>query len=222
MRIPAPFLAGLVPRLGAWGIRLLALTLRTRTEEEMVAPLWASGEPVIYVVWHSQILVLPPLYARRWARHFRVRALTSPSRDGELMARFLVSFGFDIVPGSSSRGGVEALRRLARSLRDGWHVVVVPDGPRGPKEVVKPGVVGLARLTGAPIVPVAVGMSTQWRLRSWDGFGIPKPFARCVVLMGKPVRVPREADPSLDEAARRELEAALAALTRQADEEAAA
>jgi lysophospholipid acyltransferase (LPLAT)-like uncharacterized protein len=108
---------------------------------------------------------------------------------------------------------------LTRALRSGHEVVVVPDGPRGPREVLKPGVIALARLSGAPIVPVAVGASREWRLRSWDEFRIPRPFARCVVRFGEPIHVSRAADRAGEEAARKEVEAALRGLSWQVDEE---
>jgi lysophospholipid acyltransferase (LPLAT)-like uncharacterized protein len=99
-------------------------------------------------------------------------------------------------------------------------VVVVPDGPRGPSETVKPGVVALARMTGAPVVPVALGASSEWRARSWDGFRVPKPFARCVVRFGDPLRVARSPGRQADESPRKEIEAALREVTWRADEEA--
>jgi lysophospholipid acyltransferase (LPLAT)-like uncharacterized protein len=166
-------------------------------------------------MWHGRLLLLPALYGRRG-----IHALTSRSRDGEIVARWIRRFGLVPVRGSSSRGGGEALRALTRVLRDGRDVVVVPDGPRGPREVLKPGVIVLARLSGAPIVPVAVGASREWRLRSWDEFRIPQPFARCVVRFGEPIRVPRTADRAAAEAARKEVEAALRGLTWQVDAEA--
>ena len=201
----------LAPRLASWALPLLGRTLRVRREEAPVAELWASGTPVIYVVWHARLLMLPYLYRDRG-----LRVLISLSRDGEMIARLVRRFGFVVVRGSSSRGGAEGLRALARALREGHSVIVVPDGPRGPSETVKPGVVALARLTGAPVVPMALGASSEWRLRSWDGFRVPKPFARCVVRFGDPVRVGRRADPS----PRKEIEAALREVTWRADEEA--
>jgi len=208
-------LPAVAPALGSLGVGLLARTLRIRREERTVEGFWKAGAPVIYAAWHSQILLLGYLY-----RHLHARVLVSRSRDGELIARLLARFGIETVRGSSSRDGAEALRALARSVRDGWDVFVVPDGPRGPRETVKPGIVTLARLTGAPIVPGSVGASPAWRLRSWDEFRVPKPFARCVIRFGEPIRVARGADPEAEEAARRELEAALRALTRRAEEEA--
>ena len=203
------------PAVAAWGVRLLGLTLSIRRDERAVEPLWQARAPVIYAVWHGQILLLPLLYGRR-----AVGVLASRSRDGELVTRYIGQFGIEAVRGSSSRGGAAALRHLARWLEEGREVVVVPDGPRGPAEVVKPGIVGLARLSGAAIVPVAVGASSEWRLGSWDGFRIPRPFARCVARFGEPIRVARVIDRRAEEAAREEVEAALHALSSSVDHEA--
>jgi hypothetical protein len=217
MKIPAALALTVGPPLGAIALRSLAFTLRVRREESAVAPLWAARAPVIYAVWHGRILLLPHLYGHRGCR-----VLASRSRDGEVVARWIARFGLVPVRGSSSRGGGEALRRLARALRGGGEVVVVPDGPTGPREVLKSGVIALARLTGAPIVPMAIGASREWRLRSWDEFRIPKPFARCVMRFGEPIRVPADADRAALEAARKEVEAALRSVTWQVDEEARA
>jgi len=203
------------PAAAATIVRLLARTLQIRREEATVRGLWRDGTPAIYAVWHGRILLLPYLYGWR-----RARVLASRSRDGELLARFVTRFGLEAVRGSSSRGGAEALRLLARSLREGRDAVVAPDGPRGPREAVKPGLVTLARITGAPIVPMTLGASAEWRLGSWDEFRIPRPFARCVLRFGDPIRVPDGADRGAQEAARKEVEAALRTLCWQVDEEA--
>jgi lysophospholipid acyltransferase (LPLAT)-like uncharacterized protein len=215
MKIPGPLALAAGPVLGAIALRALAGTLRVRREETAVAPLWAARVPVIYVVWHDRILLLPYLYGHRGSL-----ALTSRSRDGEVVARWIRRFGLEPVRGSSTRGGADAVRVLGRALRAGREVVVVPDGPRGPREVLKPGVIALARLTGVPIVPMAVGASREWRLRSWDEFRIPRPFARCVVRFGEPIHVPRGAARGHEEAARKDVEAALRGLGWQVDEEA--
>jgi lysophospholipid acyltransferase (LPLAT)-like uncharacterized protein len=210
-------------RLGGWLtpaavavlVRLLARTLEIRRDESAVSALWAAGTPAIYAVWHGRILLLPYLYGWR-----RALVLASRSRDGELVTRFVRRFGLEAVRGSSSRGGAEALRALARALSEGRDAVVVPDGPRGPRETVKPGIVALARVSGAPIVPIAVGASGEWRLRSWDEFRIPRPFARCVLRFGEPIQVPGHADRATQDAACKEVEAALRALCWQVDAEA--
>ena len=215
MKIPARLALAAGPLVGSIAVRALASTLRVHRDEAAVAPLWAARTPLIYAMWHGHLLLLPYLYG-----HLGARVLTSRSRDGEIVARWIRRFGLDPVRGSSSRGGGEALRALARALRSGREVVVVPDGPRGPREVLKPGVIRLARLSGAPIVPVAVGASRDWRLHSWDEFRIPRPFARCVVRFGEPIHVSRAVDRAGEEAARKEVEAALRGLSWQVDEEA--
>ncbi|MBI1728012.1 MAG: DUF374 domain-containing protein [Candidatus Rokubacteria bacterium] len=205
----------LAPAAGSWALRLLAATLRLRREEKTVEPLWAAGAPTIYVVWHARLLLLPYLYRRRG-----LRALVSRSEDGSMISDLVRRFGFVTVRGSSSRGGAGGLRALAHAIGEGHGAVVVPDGPRGPREVLKAGVVVLARITGAPVVPAAVGASSEWRARSWDEFRIPKPFSRCVVRFGEPILVPRDIDTAGAETVRREIESALNAVTWQVDEEA--
>jgi lysophospholipid acyltransferase (LPLAT)-like uncharacterized protein len=204
----------MAPAAGSWAIRLLATTLRLRREEKTVEPLWAAGVPVIYVAWHARLLLLPYLYRGRG-----VRALISLSEDGAMVSGLAARFGFVTVRGSSSRGGAEGLRALARAIGEGHSVVLVPDGPRGPREVLKAGVVALARLTGAHVVPLAFAASSEWRVRSWDEFRIPKPFSRCVVRFGEPILVPREIDAAGEETARKDIEAALNAVTWQVDQE---
>ena len=215
MKLYDRFLLGCAPPLGHWAVRLLALTLKLRfVDEHHAQPLWKRGVPVIYAIWHGRVLMLPALYGRRRT----VSVMASRSRDGELVARFVGRFGFETVRGSTTHGGSEALRKLARLLRRGREIAVIPDGPLGPRGVVQRGVIALARLTGAPIVPLAFSAHPSWRLSSWDEFLIPKPFARSVVCFGLPLAVPSDADRSHQEALRKELEAALAQLTWRADE----
>lgn len=206
-------LLGLAPPLVSWAVRLLAGTLRLRLEEEQARPFWERRAPLIYAIWHGRILMIPAIYGRAHA----VNVMASRSRDGELVARFARRFGFEAVRGSTTRGGSEALRALARRLRHGREVAVVPDGPLGPRGVVQPGVIALARITGAPIVPLAFSAYPAWRLRSWDEFLIPKPFARGAVCFGPPLFVPSNADRSQQEALRKELEGQLSELTCRAD-----
>jgi lysophospholipid acyltransferase (LPLAT)-like uncharacterized protein len=203
--------------LGRAGLRLLGWSLRvSEVNASVVDKLWRPGStgPAVYAVWHGRMLMLPYLYGHRQTFH----ALASRSRDGEIMSRFVAGFGIRAVRGSSSRGSATALRGLARLLRDeGAHVVVVPDGPRGPRFVVKPGAVLLAHLGGAPIVPLGVGAAPRTVLRSWDAFVIPHPFARTVVVFGDPIRVEPGRDRAALERARQALEAALREATREAD-----
>ena len=205
----------LAPVVGSWALRLLAATLRLRSEEKALERHEGAGTPLIYIVWHARLLLLPYLYRRRG-----LRVLVSRSEDGAMVAGLVRRFGFAVVRGSSSRGGAGGFRALARALAEGHSVVLVPDGPRGPREVLKRGVVTLARVSGAQVVPAALGASSEWRARSWDAFRIPKPFSRCVMRLGEPIAVPRDLDAAGEESVRTEIEAALRALSWQVDEEA--
>ncbi len=204
----------LLPRLGRPAVRLLGRTLTlAEVNRVVVEPLWAAQAPVIYACWHGRILMIPYFY--RKGHHPYV--LASLHRDGELVSRFVRGFGFRVVRGSSTRGGASAIRELVRLLRSGAEVAIIPDGPRGPRYVVQPGITLLAKLSGAPIIPLAVSASRRTLLRSWDEFLIPHPFARVVVIFGEPIRVPADARREVLEERRKALEASLRQLTWQAD-----
>jgi lysophospholipid acyltransferase (LPLAT)-like uncharacterized protein len=144
-------------------------------------------EPPLWALWHETILMSV------W--HHRdqdVHVMISASRDGELISTIARFMGYTPVRGSSSKGGKEALREMVSFTRAGKRCAITPDGPRGPRREIKPGVVNLARLAGSPVVPFAFEAEHCWRLRSWDRFIIPKPFSRAVFVYGEPIRVPRE------------------------------
>lgn len=185
----------------AWGaaglVRMLGATLRVRVSGiERVLPYWQAGRPLIYVVWHGRMLLAPWMSARLVRTHGapRVSVLASRSRDGERLARYVARFGLGAVRGSSSRGGVSALRGLIAAVRGGGDVALVPDGPRGPQGRLQPGVVLLAALTGAPVVPFAMAARPARRLGSWDALLVPFPFARCALVLGEPLAVGRDTD----------------------------
>jgi lysophospholipid acyltransferase (LPLAT)-like uncharacterized protein len=207
----------LAPWVGAAMVKLVGVTWRvTVVGLEDVETLWRERHAVIYIVWHGRILIVPWLY-RRLRRRRGARAplvLVSRSRDGELGTRYVRYFGLSVVRGSSSRGGGAALRQLVTAIRAGADVAIVPDGPRGPSEQLQGGVVTLAALTGAPVVPLAVGASPARRLSSWDRFLVPLPFARCALAFGAALRVDRDA---AREGAAKKLERALAETTARAD-----
>jgi lysophospholipid acyltransferase (LPLAT)-like uncharacterized protein len=207
----------LAPPIAAALVHLLGASLRIRVAgDDRLAPFWSGGRPVIYALWHGRILLAPWLNARlRRSRGARtVAVLASRSHDGELLAAFARRFGLAVVRGSSSRGGAAALRGLVAAVAEGHDVAVAPDGPRGPRGRVQRGVVTLAALSGAPIVPMAVACRPARRLRSWDEFLVPWPFAHCQVVFGEPWRVARDAD---RDGARLELERALVDVTAAAD-----
>jgi lysophospholipid acyltransferase (LPLAT)-like uncharacterized protein len=128
-----------------------------------------------------------------WTHRNRgIAIMVSEHSDGEIIARVAHALGFRTLRGSTSRGAARALLSACRTLESGVDVAVTPDGPRGPANSVAPGVVVIAQRTGAPMVPTAASTNRAWRLRSWDQFIIPKPFARVTVAYGEPIRVAAE------------------------------
>jgi hypothetical protein len=206
----------ILPPAGAALVRALGRTLSIEVlGGEHVAPLWRGSQPLIYAIWHGQILMVPFVNERLRRAHAArpVHVMASRSRDGELLARFVRRFGFGVVRGSSSRGGAAALRRLARRVGTGCDVAITPDGPRGPRGEAQPGVIALAELTEAPIVPIAFAARPAWELKSWDAFEIPRPWAHAAMVFGAPLRTLGAGD---RETARKNLEAALAEVTTTA------
>ena len=169
----AKFIAG----VGAWIVRLLIATLRIRVHDQ-AGVLGGPSEPrLIWAFWHNRLLIIPHLL-NHYLSHRPGSALTSASEDGELMAAFLERFNVRPIRGSSSRQGAAAILEMKRLISQGYDVAITPDGPRGPCYHLNPGIIILAQKTGALVMPIRVNYSRYWRLRSWDGFEIPKPFAR--------------------------------------------
>ena len=144
--------------------------------------------------------------------------LISSHRDGRFIADAIEKIGFQTVSGSSRRGGGPALVGLTRILRQGGAVGITPDGPRGPRMRAKAGAIKAAQISGVPVLPVSGSLRHVRFLHSWDRFCVPRPFSRAVIAWGSPIYVPRDADDTLLEAKRHELEQALNDLTAQSDQ----
>lgn len=191
---------------------LLATVSFSVRGESHYRELWAEGEPCIFVLWHGRLLPLTYLH-----RNQGIATMASRSEDGEYIARILRRWGCRPVRGSSSRGGDAALRELVRHARDGHSLAFTPDGPRGPRQRMKPGALVAARLTGLPIVPMAAGTDRAWWFESWDRFLVPKPFARVRVRYGPPRRIARDASDAEIEAHAGALESELNRLMNEVD-----
>jgi hypothetical protein len=174
-----------------------------------------DGLPVIVATWHGRLLMAP----FGWYHSNRTHILVSAHSDGQLISRTLSHFNTQTITGSTRRGGAQALRQLHRVLRQGGAVGITPDGPRGPRMRISPGVIQLARLTGAPVYPFVFSARPRRIFDSWDRFVLPLPFTKGLYLWGEPVIVDRHADKDAMETARRALEDALNGLTQQADAE---
>jgi hypothetical protein len=177
--------------VGTLLVRLLGGTLRWELFDEAgYAQGLPKGQPLLVGTWHNRILILPLCYEWLCRGRRPLTVLTSASRDGALLARFVAAFGIGAVRGSSSRGGMAAVRELRKLLKAGRDVVITPDGPRGPAYQINPGLLFLAAKTGIPLMPIRVEYDKFWELRSWDKFRIPKPFSRVRVWMLPPVHIP--------------------------------
>jgi len=174
--------------VGTMALRLLASTWRVRfVNGEVERALRGSGTPFIFVLWHGELL--PLLYVHRGRG---IAALISEHADGELVARLVERLGYTTVRGSTSRGAARALIGLQRAADAGHTLAITPDGPRGPAHSFAGGAMVVAQRSGLPLLAVSAHATRAWRLRSWDGFMIPKPFATVRVGYAGPLSISTE------------------------------
>lgn len=179
--------------------------------EELLA-CWQRREQTIIAFWHNRILLMPFPY-----RGQKACIMNSAHRDGEIITRVIKRFGVTAVRGSSTRGWIGGLKGMLEAYHQGYDLIVVPDGPRGPRYQAKSGVLQLARATGAPIFPVTYGAAWKMTVPSWDQLLIPLPLSRVTYVVGRPIRVPSNASATQMEEKRKELEQSLMTITAHAD-----
>lgn len=155
----------------------------------------------IIAFWHNRLFLMTVF----WRGHSSA-IMVSQSFDGEYISRIAQRFGYGVVRGSSTRGGSGALKKMTSLLSDGISMALTIDGPLGPRYVVKPGTIILAKKTGAPIGPVLVEPKKFWTINSWDKLQIPKPFTKAKVFIAEPVFVSSDADKEELEAKRQEVQ----------------
>jgi lysophospholipid acyltransferase (LPLAT)-like uncharacterized protein len=162
--------------------------------------------------WH-QHLILGNLFLRQWIRRgFSAGYLISASVDGDVPARIAQSWGAEVIRGSANTTGALALREMHSLFKRGVSVVSIADGPTGPKAKFKAGVVLMARVVNAPLIPIACAADRAWYLNRWDDFMIPKPFARIVLAVGEPVSIPHRTPVDAMESYRQKMEDVLNSL----------
>lgn len=187
MKIRDRRLIALAGWLGTGVVHTLSATLRFDHRSVGPVPLDPLQPPAreafIYALWHEDFLIPVARFGNP-----NVSALVSAHADGQVLGSLLRAKGMRAVCGSTGRRAVAAVRELLRE--HSGHLAVTPDGPRGPRRVVQPGVVYLASRTGLRVVPIGVGHHKPWRVNSWDSFAVPRPFSRVRCVFGQPLAVP--------------------------------
>jgi hypothetical protein len=210
VKIQGP-LARLLIAVGYRLLQVWARTIRFEIEDHggvLTAP---PADRFIGALWHNRLLLVP-YFVRPFLPGRAGAALISASRDGDLLADLVQLFGFDVVRGSSSRGGTTAMLQLAEVIARGRDAVITPDGPRGPAYRLGSGIILLAQKSGAVVIPVNMEYTSAWRLKSWDRFFLPRPFSRVRLILGERHTVRPTANPEEFESERLRLENAMMAL----------
>lgn len=207
----------------AKALRFIFMTNRLVPGSANAKEAYAELTPSIIALWHGQHILAPTIYPRR----SRLVAMVSRSADAELNALAVEKLGFEAVRGSGGRdnarhldkGGARALIALKKALDGGRNVAMIADIPHGTPREAGLGVVTLAKLSGRPVVALAVATSRRKVLeKTWDKTTLNLPFGRMAVLLSDPIHVPENADEAMMEAKRREVTAALNAVTAKAYE----
>jgi 3-deoxy-D-manno-octulosonic-acid transferase len=176
--------------------------------------------PMIVAMWHGQFLLLPLIKPKTVAVHNMV----AKHADGEMIGRALLHFDMGLIRGAGAgesgkdRGGAGALRAALKLLKSNVTVALTTDVPPGPARVAGMGIVTLARMSGRPIVPLAIATDRFITLPTWSRFTINLPFSNLAMVAGEPIHVPRDADQSTMEEFRQQVEAAMNAATARAYE----
>jgi len=198
-------LMSVVSAIAWFFLRALAASWRWRVVgREHYDGLVAAGRPLIFSLWHDNILA-----SMLWHRGEGIRPMVSHHRDGEMVARTLVRLGYAPIRGSSSRGGNAAFHEMVSQLQAGQHCAIMPDGPRGPRHHFKQGPILISCRSRAPLLPLTFHAHPMKVFRSWDRLKLPLPFARVLLRYGEPIEPPDESDPERIEALRLSAEAAM-------------
>lgn len=168
---------------GFAAIRLLTSTLRLRVILHPQVKEELRRHPLLFAFWHGRQFLLVPQFAS-----WNIALMSDLSWAGDIQTRILERFGYTVVRGSSSHGGMRALLMLKKAVDAGHPAAFAVDGPHGPAFHAKPGVLFLAQKLGLLIAPVTASANRAWILqRTWCRYLLPRPFSRCVVIVGKPI-----------------------------------
>jgi lysophospholipid acyltransferase (LPLAT)-like uncharacterized protein len=205
-------------------LRLILATVRWRHENlQCVEPVLAGESGAIALFWHGRIPLCLATAPQWWRK--RTRALVSPSADGEFVARALTMSGFEAIRVSSAKKGdaqkaraaVAAIREAVAWVAGGGALVVTPDGPRGPNEMIAAGSLQIARRSGQPVFLMGVAANPALQMDTWDKVMWAAPFGRGAVVWDGPLHVPSDADEAAIARLIETWSARLSAVTRRAE-----
>ncbi len=174
----------LLPPLAYLILKLINITITYQVENEVELKKVADNNAVIIALWHDQLW-----YPSYYLKDRGYVALADISRLGDCIAYALEKSGFKMVRGSTSKGGSASLRKLLRNLKNKATLTITPDGPKGPRHKIKPGIIYLAGKTDSLIVPLGVAFKNKWQLGTWDKFQIPYPFTKATLVFGTPFKI---------------------------------
>lgn len=190
----------------------------TISGEQHAASVCDSGKPFIPCYWHQHHLFCTWYMKGLINKGMKIGFLISPSVDGEIPARLARSWGGEVIRGSTTRTGAQAMRDMYNLVvKQGVSPVTTSDGPQGPIHVFKIGDILLSQFTQAPLLPLAYAAEKAWQMKSWDRFIIPKPFSRIAIAIGEPVSIPKGQVTEDLEPLRLQMENALKGLTQEAE-----
>jgi lysophospholipid acyltransferase (LPLAT)-like uncharacterized protein len=197
-------------RLAYIMVRLFGATFRIRVYNFEAFEKLPGGK--ILCGWHGRSMVASIFFRKRgyWV-------IISKSKDGDIQTHVFQNLGFNVIRGSTGRGGERALIESIRELKKGATMAITPDGPRGPTHVVQGGIMLMAKKSGAWLVPCGVSARPRFLAKSWDSYMVPMPFSKCVMTFGEPVQVPPDATDEGVEEIRLRLQDAMTQLEMEAE-----
>ena len=179
-------------------------------DEDQKSKIINNKDQYIFCCWHNRLFLGPHLLPRNRI----INALQSSHSDGMITSIAFKYLGMNVILGSSMKGGMQAFRKMVKCIKNGESIAITPDGPKGPKETIKEGVVKLAQITGIPIVPLVWSTKKFKIIDSWDNFVIPFPFSKGIYTFGKPIYVDKKISEDNFEILRLEVESEIKRLTK--------
>ena len=191
--------------------KIIFLSIRWKFyNEDQKSNIFNVDNQYIFCCWHNRLFLGPHLLPRNRI----INALQSSHSDGMITSIAFKYLGMNVILGSSMKGGMQAFRKMVKCIQNGESIAITPDGPKGPKETVKVGIIKLAQITGAPIVPLVWTTKKFKLIDSWDHFVIPFPFSKGIYTFGKPIYIDKKISENDFEILRLEVENEIKRLTK--------